>query len=304
MKPKLFACAAVICLLLPASFEAQKNGTQTNSAMVKLRVTVVDAQSGLVDNLPKESFTVYEGSTKQTIESFSFELGNLSCGFLVDTSGSMRPYMELVKRIVLALLKVIGNKDESCLVSFKAEPELIQDFTSDKVEIEKAVDEMYSSGGSSLFDAIVATSDHLLKKGKNQRKALVIITDSMESNSGFDLKKTMKAVEENNVPIYILTLPYLSEDRRSKAKKLGKAEEAVIRLADISGGEAFFSESLARLDSDIQKVGAAIQARYLINYISANKTRKGQFQELRIEVRDKNSVLLTPIVREGYFAFK
>ena len=101
------------------------------------------------------------------------------------------------------------KQKEVFAAQFKVESELIQEFTRNKSE-----------------------------------KALVFITDVMEKNSGTDFKKAAKALENGDVELYILTLPYSGEDRSSQLKKLTKNKEMMIRLADDSGGEAFFPESL------------------------------------------------------------
>jgi len=309
---KIYAFAqtiAVIGLLLSTNVEAQeKKADKTKSRMVKVRVAVVDAQSKMVSNLLKDNFTLYENGIKQAIESLKYEQGNLSLGILTDTSASMRQHLPLVQKVALTLLKVVKDNDEVFLAQFKAEPELLKEFTNNKVELEKALGEMYAAGGSSLFDAIVAASDYTLNNGKNRRKALVVITDSVERNSGFDLKKTLEAVKKNDVPVYIVILPYVyteptAADRKLQAKMLVKNEEAAIRLAQFSGGEIFFPESLEGMDNALKRIGAALQSEYLIEYIS-DKKQDGQFRNLRVEVFSKDGVPLTAMTREGYFALK
>jgi Ca-activated chloride channel family protein len=310
MKRK-FSILGLFALLLfcwvGAEAQKQKEDKQkdeTQPMRVKLRAAVVDDKSRLVENLGKEHLSVFENGAKQTIESVRYDPGPLSLGIVADTSGSMRPHLGLIRSIIKNLIKLSGSEDEIFLAQFKAEPELVQDFTRNKSEIENALGELYTSGGTGLFDAVIATADYARKQGKNRHKALVFITDVMEKNSATDFKKAAKALEENEVELYILTLPYLAEDRSTQFKKVKKNEDIMIRLADHSGGEAFFPETLATLEAALIKVVKAMQSPYVISYSSTEQTRDGNFRNVRVQAQVKDDSKLTTYSREGYFAVK
>ena len=299
--------APLLFCLVDAEAQKQKEDKQKDEARqvkVKLRVAVVDDKSHLVENLGKEHLSVYENGIKQTIESIRYDQGPLSLGIVADTSGSMRAHLGLITSIIKNLTKLLGSEDEIFLAQFKAEAELLQEFTRNKSEIEKALESLYTSGGTGLLDAVIATADYAHKHGKNRHKALVFITDVMEKNSGTDFKKAAKALEDDDVELYILTLPYLVEDRSSQFKKLMKNEQMMIRLADHSGGEAFFPESLDVLKDALIKVVKAIQSPYLVNYSSTEQTRDGKLRNIRVEAQMKDGSKLTTYSREGYFAIK
>jgi Ca-activated chloride channel homolog len=299
--------APLLFCLVDAEAQKQKGDKQKEEARqvkVKLRMAVLDDKSHLVENLGKEHLNLYENGIKQTIESIMYDQGPLSLGIVADTSGSMRAHLGLITSIIKNLIKLSGDEDEIFLAQFKVEPELLQDFTRNKSEVEKALERLYTSGGTSLFDAVIATADYAHARGKNRHKALVFITDVMEKNSETDFIKAAKALEDNDVELYILTLPYLAEDRSSQVKKLMKNKETMIRLADNSGGEAFFPESPDVLKEALIKVVKAIQSHYLISYSSTEQTLDGKFRNIRVEAQMKDDSKLTTYSREGYFAIK
>jgi Ca-activated chloride channel family protein len=104
-------------------------------------------------------------------------------GLVIDTSGSMRAKLYTVLGAARGLINQMRPDDEAFLVQFKTEAELLQEFTSDRRELEDALRKIYASGGTALLDAIIATADHAQEKGKQRRKALVVITDGVEKNS-------------------------------------------------------------------------------------------------------------------------
>src|SRR5262245_18469419 len=153
------------------------NTIKIETELVLLDVTVVDQNNMPVFNLKKEDFSVFEDRIKQTIESVSREEVPVSFGLVIDTSGSMRSKLENVSDGAVMLIKQIRQTNEAFVASFKAEPELVQDFSADRRELEDAISELYTSGGTALLDAIIATADYAHEKGKQRRKALVIFSD-------------------------------------------------------------------------------------------------------------------------------
>src|SRR5215831_4043126 len=121
---------------------------KVDTDMVLLDVTVIDQNNTPVMNLKKGDFSVYEDKVKQTIESVSREEVPVSFGMVIDTSGSMKPKLQTVSDAAVSLVKQMRLDDEAFVASFKAEPELAQDFTSDGLELENAIGELYTSGGT------------------------------------------------------------------------------------------------------------------------------------------------------------
>jgi Ca-activated chloride channel homolog len=108
---------------------------------------VIDQNNTPVMNLKKGNFSVHEDKVKQTVESVSREEAPVSFGLVVDTSGSMKPKLQTVSDTAVSLVKQMQIDDEAFAASFKAEPELAQNFTSDRRELEHAIGDLYTSGG-------------------------------------------------------------------------------------------------------------------------------------------------------------
>jgi len=271
--------------------------------MVQLDVKVTD-QNGLpVFGLTKGDFAVYEDKVSQHIEWVSREETPVSIGLVIDTSNSMRTKLYTVSEAALRLIKQMRPDDEAFLAQFKTEAELVQEFTSDRRELEEALKSLYTSGGTALLDAIIATADHAQEKGKRRRKALIVITDGLEKNSSAKEKKVAEVMKEDEVQVYLVGFLDGEESGsffgRSPAKK---AKELLIRLAEDSGGHAFFPRDLNETPAIAAQIAKDLRSQYVISYYPHNDRRDGTFRTVRVVVDHGDNRKLIARTRQGYYA--
>src|SRR5215468_4615199 len=271
--------------------------------MVNLDVTVIDQNNNPVANLKKEDFSVYEDKVKQTVESVSREEVPVSFGMVIDTSGSMRSKLQSVSDAAVLLIKQMRRDDEAFVASFKAEAELAQEFTDDRRELEDAIGDLYTSGGTALLDAIIATADHAQEKGKRRRKALVVITDGLDKNSSAKEKKVIDVMKEDEVQVYLVG--FVDEENSggffggSPAKK---AKALLIRLAEDSGGRAFFPTDVREMPAIAAQIAKDLRTQYVVSYYPNNDRRDGSFHTVRVVVSHRDNRKLIARTRQGYYA--
>ena len=290
----------------PAERQSQDTGGESikiPTEMVQLDVKVTDQNGRPVPGLTKDDFVVYEDKVSQNIESVSREEAPVSMGLVIDTSGSMRTKLYTVLGAARGLIKQMRPDDEAFLVQFKTEAELLQEFTSDRRELEDALRKIYASGGTALLDAIIATADHAHEKGKRRRKALVVITDGVEKNSSAKEKQVMEAMKEDEVQVYLVG--FIDEEESggffggSPAKK---AKELLIRLAEDSGGRAFFPTDVSETPAIAAQIAKDLRAQYVISYYPHNDRRDGSYRTVRVVVNLRDNRKLIARTRQGYYA--
>lgn len=272
---------------------------------VLLDVTVIDTSNNQpVFDLQKDDFTVYEDKVRQEIISVRREEVPVSFGMVIDTSGSMRARLPQVVESGLQLVKQMREQDEAFVAMFKAEPELVQDFTGDRRDLEDALNELYSSGGTSLLDAIVATSDYAQQKAKQRRKALIIISDGLEKNSAVKEKEVIEAIKENEVQLYLVG--FVDEDaeggglfRKSDAKK---ARDLLSRLAEDSGGRVFFPKEISEMPAIADQIAKDLRTQYIVSYAPSNSVKDGTFRAVKVNINQKGTRKLYARTRQGYYA--
>jgi len=272
--------------------------------LVLLDVTVVDQNSTPVMNLKKEDFSVYEDKVKQTVDNVSREEVPVSFGLVIDTSGSMRSKLQTVSDASVSLIKQMRVDDEAFVASFKAEPELVQDFTADRRELEDAISELYTSGGTALLDAIIATADYAQEKGKRRRKALVVISDGLEKNSSVKEKELMEAIKEDEVQVYLVG--FIDEEMEEKSlfgkSPAKKAKELLSRIADDSGGKTYFPKDISEIPAIAAQIAKDLRTQYVVSYYPSNDKRDGTFRTVQVSVNSQGSHKLIARTRRGYYA--
>ena len=137
---------------------------------VVLHATVIDDKQRIVTTLDKGDFNVYEDGHPQTITSFRHEDIPVAMGIVVDNSGSMREKRQKVNAAALNLVRSSNPNDEVFIVNFNDEYYLDQDFTSNINKLKEGLEKIEARGGTALYDAVVASADHLKKTRSWKRK--------------------------------------------------------------------------------------------------------------------------------------
>lgn len=282
------------------------NTIKVATDLVLLDVSVIDQSNNPIFDLKKEDFQVYEDRVLQPVEDVSRAEVPVSLGLVIDTSGSMRSKLQNVTDAALDLVKQMRTDDEAFVSQFKAEPELLKEFTTDRQEIEDAIGEMFTSGGTSLLDALIATADYAHEKGRHRRKALVVITDGLEKNSSVKEKEVLDAMKEDEVQIYLVG--FIDEEDETKSffgkSPAKKARELLTRLADDSGGRAFFPRDIAEMPAIAARIARDIRTQYLVSYYPTNDKRDGTFRTVKVTVTPRDNRRLIARSRQGYYAKK
>ena len=157
---------------------------RTGIELVNVAATVTDARGRFVDGLTKDDFRVYEDGKPVEITQFDNERVPVSLGIALDTSGSMDyRKMEAARNALDRFLyDLLGPDDEIFLYRFDDRPVLLQDWTTSRDRLSRAVRDVRGLGGTALYDA-VAESVQRIAEGLHRKKALLIISDGNDTSS-------------------------------------------------------------------------------------------------------------------------
>jgi Ca-activated chloride channel family protein len=264
---------------------------------VTLSATVVDGRHRLVTNLQPTDFIIYEDGAPQKITSFIRRDIPVSIGIVVDNSGSMRTKRAAVTKAVLNLIQASNPQDEVFVVNFNDDPYLDQDFTNKVNLLHEALDRVDSRGGTALYDAVIASADHLAKGAKKEKKALLVITDGVDNESRESLESAIRSVQSDNGPT-IYSIGILSSDEPG----VKRARRALQALSDQTGGVAFFPKDLAEVDEISSEVARDIRNQYSITYKPTNPRSNGGYRRVHVEAHAPGYKDLQVRTRDGYFA--
>src|SRR5579875_1578391 len=266
---------------------------------VRLNASVVDGSGREVEDLPKDAFRVYEDGVPQTILGFRHEDLPVSLGILIDSSGSMYDKRAAVDAASLDLVRLSNRQDEAFLVDFSSEAYIDQDFTSDINKLQQGLSYIKSSGGTALYDAIIASADYLAKNAKRPKQVLLVVTDGDDNASSATLEQTIRRVQELDGPvIYCIGLLLGEDTSRSETRH---SRQVLTELAEQTGGQAYFPKSLREVDGITQEVAQDIRSQYTIEYRSTNPPSQGGYRQVHVEARGKGFGKLQVRTRAGYF---
>jgi VWFA-related protein len=269
---------------------------RVQSDEVTLQATVIDQKHHLVTTLAPANFVIYEDGQPQPITSFKREDIPVSIGIVVDNSGSMRTKRNAVTKAVINLVQASNPKDEVFIVNFNDEPWLDQDFTNNIPLMREALDRVDSRGGTALYDAVMASADHLAKGARREKKVLLVITDGDDNESRESLEQAVRTVQSENGPT-IYAIGILSpEDRQRTAKR------ALEALSLQTGGVAFFPRNIEEVDEITQEVAHDIRNQYSITYKPTNPRSNGGYRAVKVVARAPGYHDLVVRTRSGYFA--
>jgi Ca-activated chloride channel homolog len=286
--------------------EPQDLGTETikiDTELVQLDVTVIDQNNNPIYGLNKDDFTVYEDKVQQQIESVSREEISISFGIVIDSSGSMRNKIQTITDASRSLIRQKRPEDEGFVVQFKSESEIVQPFTKDESDLESALEQIHTSGPTALLDAIIQSSDYAYKQGKQRRKAIVVISDGLDKNSEVKEKEVIEAIKENEVQLYMIGFIDEGEPTNPFYKSPSqKAKELLERLANDSGGRAFFPRGISEIPAIAAQIAKDLRTQYVVSYYPYNTKKDGTFRTVQVDVNSKGNQRLIARSRQGYYA--
>jgi VWFA-related protein len=217
-------------------------------------------------------------------------------GIVIDNSGSMREKLNKVNQAALNLVRSSNPKDEVFVVNFNDEYYLDQDFTNDLLKLKEALEKIDAKGGTALYEAVVASGEHLKRNARLEKKVLFVVTDGEDNASNETLEQAVKQLQEENGP-QVYAIGILGDEEHPK-----RAKRALDIMAQRTGGLAFFPKTLDEVDEISKTVARDIRNQYTIGYKPTNPRGNGGFRAVRVEAKAKGHGKMTVRTKSGYYA--
>jgi|SRR5581483_1707764 Ca-activated chloride channel family protein len=262
--------------------------------LVLLDVSVRDPKGGFVSGLKKDDFTVYEDGKQQTISQFADQDIPVSIGIVMDESGSMRPKRPEAITAALTFIQASNPEDEAFIINFNDKvyhglPDTVL-FTDNTNMLRQALWSTAPEGRTALNDAIFA-SLHQLDMGRRAKKTLVLISDGGDNCSTHTKKDVERKVNETVATIY--TIGIFDSDDPDKNPGLLKW------LANVSGGMAYFPQTLDGIVPVCRQIAKDIRTRYTIGYVPPDGP-PGQLRHIKVSVNSAERGKLIARTRTQY----
>ncbi len=262
---------------------------------VTLHATVVDQNNRLVTDLGRNDFQVFEDGQPQKIVSFRREDIPVAMGIVIDNSGSMRDKRPAVNAAAINLVKSSNPQDKVFIVNFNEEYFLDQDYTASIPKLDDALQRIEARGGTALYDATVASADHLKKSGPLEKKVLLVVTDGEDNASRESLEQAIRNLQAQNGPT-VYTIGILGDEHSKRARR------ALREMAEETGGVAFFPKDVSEVNAITSQIAHDIRNQYTIVYKPTKPQSAGGYRTVKVEASAKGYKHLQVRTRSGYYA--
>ena len=256
-----------------------------------IEFTVTNLAHQFVD-VTADDLDVVEDGVKQSVDAFQEVVDPVSIVMAVDESGSMKKSADSVREASRQFVRSVRPEDSLALVMFADKVRFAHVLATNRDWSFKALDKYTPIGGTALYDAVWDSLQHLQEvKG---RRALVVLTDGRDENnpgtapgSEHTLDDVLRLQKTVGATVFGIGL----------GTKVDR--DVLQRLAEDSGGEAYFPLEVSELAAQYDRVVENLRRRYVLGYGSTNTEHNGGWRRVEIMPHDAS---LTVKTRGGYFA--
>jgi Ca-activated chloride channel family protein len=285
----------------PKVIETRQANIRVDTSLVLIPVTVTDPLNRFVTGLDREHFRLYEDKVEQSISQFASDDAPLSIGLVFDASGSMGAKLAKSRQAASQFFRTANPEDEFFLVQFNDRPELVVPFTHQTEEIQNRLAFTQAKGRTALLDGVYVAMNQM-KKAKNARKAILILSDGGDNSSRYTESEVKNAVREADVQIYAIGIFEPIHARGRTAEELS-GPGLLSELAEQTGGRHFAVENINELPDIAAKIGIELRNQYVIGYSPSNLNRDGKYHRVTIKLNQPRGLPpLRPFWRQGYYA--
>ncbi|MBZ5699806.1 MAG: VWA domain-containing protein [Acidobacteriia bacterium] len=300
---------------------------RTTVSLVVVPVTVKDGAGGLVTDLHKNDFRIFEDGIEQEIAMFSVDPFPLSAAVLVDDD-LKRSSADRVQKTLEALAGGFSASDEVSLWRFDEVPESLSDFITEndalltqlkRIDLSSSFPGVGSAGGPPLNaqpqpgqppspamsilhtnykhinDAIYAAAEQLRDRARDRRKIICLISDGQNAkNNTHSYKETLELLLSADISVYAIGVGEPNVNHRITF--LGR--NILAKYAHATGGDIFYASSRDDLERLYPRVSEQARNQYTIAYSAARTDHTQPYHSIEVRVERPGLSLLA---RDGYY---
>ncbi len=190
---------------------------RVETQLVAVPAIVTGHDGRLLPGLRKENFAVYEDGQLQTLANFGTTDAPFEIGLLLDTSGSTREDVSLIREAANAFIEALRPGDHVAIEAFNtaedgpnkmAAVQVLTELTSDRKELRNAIDNLGSSNGTPFYDALERMAVDIFRLPPRDdvrgRRAIVALTDGVDSSSNSDFAQAKAKLMSAGVATYFI----------------------------------------------------------------------------------------------------
>lgn len=291
-----------------ADAEKEPDAIRLRARLVNLNVKALDQYGRTVPNLTKENFEVFEDGERQDISHFEPVTAPVSLILLMDLSGSIKSKLKELKKAAKNFVDTLRPEDRVAVAGFTRRFFVVVEFSNDKEGIKKLIDKFKGPGGGTAFYDSLWKALDLFDEIKETRKAVVVLTDGVDSSmddpgegSELEFDELVGRIEEEEVTIYPIYFDteyeMVVKEHMSTHEEYVKAREQLQTIADRTGGELFKAARIEDLEGVYQKIASELFTLYSVAYLPKDATDERRWRRVSVKVNREGVKAKT---RQGY----
>jgi len=286
MSAGVLACAG-LAMSLRAQQPKQSGVIRVQTNLVNILASVIDAHGQPVPDLTQDVFEISEEGVPQKIERFEAETNRpLDLALMVDSSMSTYKDMKFEAEAAAHFIRqVVRPGDTLSVFEFDEKVTQLSEFSADVPKLQEAVRRISSGSGTSIYDAVVLSSNSLRRRPGDRRRAIVIVTDAGETTSVSKFEDARRAAIASEALLYSIVIRPANESGRNTA-----GEHALITITDSTGGAMFMVDEVQQLDSTFDRIDRELRTQYLLGYYPTPVPPPGSHRHVTLQVKSGDTV--------------
>jgi Ca-activated chloride channel homolog len=292
--------ALVVAMGLATVVSAQQPLFRSQTDLASVEVTLTSRRGEFLTDLALEDFEILEDGHPQQVTYFErgavgARAGETHVGLLFDTSGSMGEDIALARSAAVKFLNTLSDATDMTLVDFDTEVRVAKYGQRDFPRLVERIRSRRPAGFTAMYDALGVYLDGAAEN--SGRTILVLFTDGGDTRSTIRFGDVITLLRASAVTVHAVGfLDHQSSGVRAEQRL------RLSRLAEETGGEAFFPRTMEEVGKAYDRIVAGIEAQYSLGYTSTNTKTDGAWRRVEVKVRRAGLGNVRVHTRNGYFA--
>jgi len=190
---------------------------RVETQLVSVPAVATDRNGRPLAGLRLENFTLFEDGKPQRLTNFATTETPFEIALLLDTSGSTRGDLGLIREAAKAFINALRPGDRVALVAFKnsnqngtalATVDVLAALTDNRDILGVAIQDLATSNGTPFYDALAQVADQVFHDPPREefrgRRAIVALTDGVDSSSNLDFNEARAKVSRTGLATYFI----------------------------------------------------------------------------------------------------
>ena len=259
--------------------------------VVHLNVVLTDKQ-GAPQKIDERTFQLLEDGVERTLQFPDAAESPVSLALLIDSSGSIFKRKPEILSAIRTIIQALPPDSEVMGVLFAQDAYIDLPLTPVSKVDYSFLDRLQAYGPTALWDAVVATENHVVTHAKYARRALVILSDGEDNASRVIEDKILRSIGQPGSPT---VYPCRVQDTRKSLDAHAESFRGhrILKLLAKKGGGIVFNLDPNPASTAAQIV-AAIRSQYVVQFTAADQSRNGKAHKIELRLLGKDIEVHAP----------